>query len=317
MNRALLFVAIFLGWSLHNPAAAQLSGHNTKGDFGLQAGTQPPPGWYVVPMYYDYSADEFRDKNGDRFLADTNGGSIDVGAAVVGIIWVTEKKVFGGNYSFTIWPAVTNNALEFPPSGINAEVSTGLADLYVQPINLGWNTTRADFTAGLGVYAPTGEYDSNGSSNRGLGMWSYEVFGGTTVYLDKARTWHFATIAAFETHGKKDGTDIRVGDLLTLEGGIGKSFKEGALSVGIAYYAQWKLSDDDFGTNPSLPVGPTIGKHRVFGFGPEITLPLASKRTLFGFLNLRYIRETGARTALQGDTFLATFTFPVPSIPLQ
>jgi len=317
MNRALLFVAVFLGWSLLNPSAAQLSGHNTKGDFGLQAGTQPPPGWYVVPMYYDYSADKFRDKNGDRFLANTSGGSIDVGATVVGIIWVTEKKVFGGNYGFSIFPAVTNNALEFPPSGVSAEVSTGLADLYIQPVNLGWNTTRADFTAGLGVYAPTGEYDSNGSSNRGLGMWSYEVFGGTTVYLDKAKTWHFATFAAFETHGKKDGTDIRVGDLLTLEGGIGKSFKEGALSVGIAYYAQWKLSDDDFGINPSLPVAPTIGKHRVFGFGPEITLPLASKRTLFGFLNLRYIRETGARTALQGDTFLATFTFPVPGIPLQ
>jgi hypothetical protein len=55
-------------------------------------------------------------------------------------------------------------------------------------------------------------------------MWSYEVFGGTTVYFDEKRTWNFATLASFETHGKKDGTDIRVGDLLTLEGGLGKSF---------------------------------------------------------------------------------------------
>ena len=53
------------------------------------------------------------------------------------------------------------------------------------------------------------------------------------------------------------------------------------------------------------------------GFGPEVTLPLASKSMLYGFLNLRYFRETGARTALEGNTFLATFTFPVPSIPLQ
>jgi len=317
MNRTLLIVCLLAGWSIFNPAAAQLSGHNTKGDFGLQAGTQPPPGWYVVPMYYDYSADTLRDRNGDRLLANPSGGSVDVGAAVVGLIWVTEKKVFGGNYSFSAWPAVTNNALEFPPLGIDTKVSTGLADLYIQPINLGWNTERADFTAGVGIYAPTGEYDSNGSSNRGLGMWSYELFGGTTVYFDKAKTWHFATFAAYETHGKKDGTNIRVGDLLTLEGGIGKSFKDGALSIGIAYYAQWKLSDDDFGLNPGLPIGPVLGKHRVFGFGPEVTIPLASKKTLFGFLNLRYIKETGARTALEGDTFLVTFTFPVPSIPLQ
>jgi hypothetical protein len=155
MNRALLFIALFLGWSLLNPSAAQLSGHNTKGDFGLQAGTQPPPGWYVVPMYYDYSAEKFHDKNGDRLLADSNGGSIDAGAGVVGFMWVTEKKIPGRNYGFAIWPAVTNNTLEFPLSGTNTEVSTGLADVYVQPVILGWNTTKADFTAGLGVYVPT------------------------------------------------------------------------------------------------------------------------------------------------------------------
>ena len=72
-----------------------MSGHNTKGDYGLQAGTQPPHGWYVVPMYYGYSADKFRDKNEDSFLADANGGSIDVGAAIAGSIWITEKKFLG------------------------------------------------------------------------------------------------------------------------------------------------------------------------------------------------------------------------------
>jgi len=69
MTRALLFIGISANWSLLNTSAAQFSGHNTKGDFGLQAGTQPPPGWYVVPMYYDYSADKFRDNNGGKFLA--------------------------------------------------------------------------------------------------------------------------------------------------------------------------------------------------------------------------------------------------------
>ena len=116
---------------------------------------------------------------------------------------------------------------------------------------------------------------------------------------------------------KKDGTDIRVGNLLTVEGGIGKSFMEGAGNVGIAYYAQWKLSDDDFGIHlPQLP-SRRLGQHRVYGFGPELTLPLATRKTLFGFLNLRYFWETGARSSLQGNTFVATLTFPLPGIPLQ
>lgn len=300
------------------PVQAQLSGHNTKGDFGLQSGSQAPPGWYLVaPMYYRYSADEFRDRNGDRFLAIASSGSVEATAWITGAIRVSEHKILGGNYSFSIWPGVTDNALEFPPLGLDEGTSTGLADLYVQPINLGWNTPRADFVAGLGVFAPTGNYEAGGDNNRGLGMWSYELFGGTTVYFDEARTWHFAATAFYETHGKKDGTDIRVGDILTLEGGLGKSFKEGAANIGIAYYAQWKLSDDDFGIDlPELP-NRRLGKNRVYGFGPEITLPLATTQTLWGFLNLRYFWETGARSALQGNTFVVTLAFPLPGIPLQ
>jgi hypothetical protein len=299
-------------------AISQLSGHNTKGDFGLLSGTQSPPGWYMVaPMYYRYSADEFRDRSGDRLLATDRGGSIEANAWVAGAIWVSDYKLFGGNYSFTIFPGVTNNALEFPPTGVDTRTSTGLADLYVQPINLGWTTPRADFIAGLGLFAPTGEYEAGGDSNRGLGMWSYELFAGTTLYFDEARTWHFAATAFYETHGKKDGTDIRVGDILTLEGGLGKSFMQGAASAGIAYYGQWKISDDDFGVElPTLP-NRRLGKNRVYGIGPELMIPLATKSTLFGFLNLRYFWETGARSSLQGNTFVATVSFPIPSIPLQ
>lgn len=205
-----------------NPVHAQLSGHNSKGDYGLQSGSQAPPGWYLVaPMYYRYSADEFRDRHGDQLSALAGAGSIEANAWLAGAIWVSDHKLFGGNYSFVIFPGVTNNALGFPPLGVDERVSTGLADLYVQPVNLGWNTQRADFVAGIGIFAPTGEFEPDGSSNRGLGMWSYELFGGTTVYLDEARSWHFAATAFFETHGKKEDTDIRVGNLLTIEGGLG------------------------------------------------------------------------------------------------
>lgn len=308
-----LLLVILLPLSSH----AQFAGHNTRGDYGLQSGTQAPPGFYVVPLFYDYSADTLRDSNGDPFSPLGGGGSIDAQALIAGFVWVSEKKVLGGNYGFSIFPGVTNNALGLPAIQYDTKTSTGLADLYIQPIVLGWNTDRADFTAGLGIFAPTGEFEVLGDSNRGLGMWSYEIFGGTTVYFDKRKTWHFAATAFYETHGKKDGTDIRVGDLLTLEGGLGKSFMDGAVNVGIAYYAQWKTSNDDLGLGFTVPVSQPFDKHQVYGIGPEITLPLASKKKLYGFLNLRYFWETGSRSTLEGDTFLLTLSFPVPSIPLQ
>ncbi len=317
LTNLLALTALLLALLFPLAGHAQLSGHNTKGDFGLQSGTQAPPGFYVVPLFYDYSADTLRDGNGDSFEPLGGGGSVDARAMIVGGLWVTDKKFLGGNYGFAIFPGVTNNALELPALQSDTKTSTGLADLYIQPIILGWNKARADFTAGLGIYAPTGEFQAGGDSNRGLGMWSYEIFGGTTVYFDEARTWHFAATAFYETHGKKDGTDVRVGDILTLEGGLGKSFMDGAVNVGVAYYAQWKVSDDDFGLGFIPPGGPLLDRHRVYGFGPEVTIPLASTAKLYGFLNLRYFWETGARTTLEGNTFLATFTFPIPSIPLQ
>jgi hypothetical protein len=73
---------------------------------------------------------------------------------------------------------------------------------------------RADFVAGLGIFAPTGKYEPEGSDNTGLGMWSLEFFAGTTVYLDAAKSWHLATTAFFETHTEKEDSDIKVGNLL-------------------------------------------------------------------------------------------------------
>ncbi len=316
--KVMYFPALLLALLLPIAGHAQLAGHNTRGDFGLQSGTQASPGFYIVPLFYDYTADALRDKTGDKFPPIAGGGgSVDARALIAGFVWVSDKKLLGGNYGFAAFPGVTNNAIEFPALQTSSKTSTGLADLYIQPIVLGWNTERADFTAGLGIYAPTGEYKAGGDSNRGLGMWSYELFGGTTVYFDESRAWHFAATAFYETHGKKDGTDVRVGDILTLEGGLGKSFMDGAFNVGVAYYAQWKISDDDFGLGFTLPGGPLLDRHRVYGFGPEVTIPLASKKKLYGFLNLRYFWETGARTTLEGNTFLLTLSFPVPSIPLQ
>lgn len=304
---------------LHLPQCfAGFAGHNTKGDFGLQSGSQLPPGWYLLsPMYYRYETDTIRDQDGNRISDPQERGSLDVNAYIFGLIWVSEYTIFGGNYSFQVFPAFTDNTLENPAIGLNESVSTGFTDLYFQPVNIGWKTDRADFTAGLGIYAPTGEYEAGGSDNLGLGMWSFEVFAGTTIYLDEAKSWHFAATAFYETHTDKEDTDINVGDILTIEGGFGKSFMEGALNLGVAYYAQWKLTEDDIPNLDMLADNIRDGKNRVYGIGPEISIPLASSSKLYGFLNARYFWEFGAESTTEGEALVVSLTFPIPSVPLQ
>ena len=114
--------------------------------------------------------------------------------------------------------------------------------MLIRPLDLGWHTQRADIAAGFQVYVPTGRYEQGGDDNIGKGMWTYEPFLGTTVYFDEKKTFSLAATAYWELHGSKKDTDIKVGQILTLQGGLGKSFLGGGLIIGAAYYAQWKLT---------------------------------------------------------------------------
>jgi hypothetical protein len=149
-------------------------------------------------------------------------------------------------------------------------------------------------------------------------MWSFELSGGGTTYLDTNRSISLSTVAYWETHSKKDGEvrlpiatarDVKVGQLLTLEGGAAKSFLQGAAHVGVAYYAQWKLTADDLGFNIPPSLG-NLPKHRVFGVGPDVTIPIAVKKKLISLVNVRYLIEQGARFKTQGNTLIITNTFP-------
>ena len=296
---------------------AQFNGHNSLGDFGLLSGSQPAPGFYAAAFYYRYGTDAVRNRNGDRLGFEVGDPSNLTVSAFAPILWyVSGAKVLGANFGVMAVLPLANIALEVPILDRASKTGTAIGDLYIQPVNLGWHSDRADFTAGLGVFAPTGRYEDGADDNTGLGMWTFEGYAGASVYLDQAKSWHVATTAFYETHGDKKDSDARVGDILTLEGGFGKSFLEGALSVGAAYYAQWKVTDDDFGLGFQLPTDRLVGKHEVFGLGPEVTVPLATSQKLIALVNVRYLWETGARTKTEGQTLTVTATFPVPSIPI-
>jgi hypothetical protein len=310
------------------PAHAQLNGENLLGDTGVRNGSQPAPGVYAGLFYYRYSTDTIKDKDGNRLTLDpSQPGSEKLHAIMPVFIYVSHAKVLGANYGMMAAMPFANGALEAPAFGFDADLSTGASDLYVVPFQLGWHTPRADVSTAFGFFAPTGRYTAGGGDNLGKGMWSYELSAGTTAYFDEKKTWSFATSGFWELHSKKEDTGdvrvgnilltgVRVGQLLTLEGGFGKSFLDGAASVGLAYYAQWKLTHDDFGVPINLPGEPLIGKHRVWGFGPDVTVPIAIKSKLIALVNFRYFWETGARVKTEGQTLLLTATFPVPSIKI-
>ena len=109
-----------------------------------------------------------------------------------------------------------------------------------------------------------------------FGMWGQEVMAGVTGYLTEDRKYHAASAVSFNFQSKKEDSETKVGNAMNLEGGIaGKAF-ESARAREIQ----------------GLPPIFVRGKNRVFAIGPEVTLTLARKNTVYGFLNVKYFWET-------------------------
>jgi hypothetical protein len=317
-------VAFAAATCLATPAHAQFNGENLLGDMGVKSGTQPEPGTYISTIYYRYFADSIKGPDGTSIIPDETANQT-INAGVPLVVYVSPKKIFGAHYSLMAVMPFANGSLEAPAYGLSETAGAGPSDLYVMPAQLGWHFSRADVTTGFAFFAPTGRHEAGASDNLGKGMWSYEVSGGGTAYLDKQRSLSISTMGYWETHTKKDGEvqfqrttvhDVRVGQLLTLEGGIGKSLLHGAASVGAAYYAQWKLTPDQMEFAPSSADMSIPDKHRVFGFGPDVTIPIAAKSKLIALVNARYLWETGAQIKTQGQTLMVTTTFPVGGIKI-
>ena len=322
--RRLVFLGLACGLSLLPavPAQAQLNGSHSLGDFGVLSGSQPQPGFYAALFYYRFDTDTIKDADGNT-LRLTPGAPSSLGlTAAAPIAWyVSNAKVLGANYGAMVVLPFANASLEAPAFSLGSTIDTGVADMLVRPLDLGWHKEHADIVAGFQFYAPTGRYERGGDDNLGKGMWTYEPFLGATVYLDEKKSFSLAATAYWEVHGSKKDTDVKVGQILNLQGGLGKSFLGGGLVIGAAYYAQWKLTSDRL-AGFELPGGGDIdvtarNKHKVFGFGPEVTLPIATRSKLYALVNARYLWETGARVHTQGQTLAVTATFPIPSVKLK
>ena len=202
--------------------------------------------------------------------------------------------------------------------GTNLDVpgSFKFTDIYVQPLQLGWHKSRADFVAGWGLFLPTGSWELGGDHG-GLGMWSNLFQAGTTLHLDDKHAWTASLLASYEIHSHKEDTNIKVGDIVTLEGGIGKSFYkpvEGSpipriTNFGLVYYTQFKVTSDEGPAGSSLLFEGM--KDHVFGIGLEANVFLPKQKLLLG---LRVVPEFAAQDRTQGSTFMLTLAYQAKSL---
>ncbi|HEY7395971.1 MAG TPA: transporter [Gemmatimonadaceae bacterium] len=272
-----------------------------RGDVGLLAGTQAPPGAYAGLFFNNYHATQVIDAFGRSLPINTT-----INALAILLEYSAPYKVLGGRWAALAGIPWVNTAISV--ANITTPGNWGFSDVYVVPLQLGWTLRQADLLFGQGFFAPSGRFHPGSADNTGLGVWSWESTLGATVYKDMTKRTSFSTLASYQVQSFKRDTDQRPGQVLTLEGGIGEAVPLLRGRAGAVYYAQWKLTDDQGFTLP-----PNFdAHHRYFGIGPELTGAFPTKPVSVS-LTLRYYRELWNRVAPQGGSLVLSGTAYLPS----
>ncbi|RFM27305.1 SphA family protein [Deminuibacter soli] len=288
--------------SLH--ATAQVKGTHLLGDAGLGAGTQTSPSLSLAVPAYIYTASNFKNDNGDVINKHPDLTAFVTG---VGVSVVTNVKILGGNWGASALVGFASNKID--GSQVYSKSPLSFTDTYVQPVQLGWKTARADFVAGYALYLPTGRYTLGADDNTGLGITTNEFSGGTTLYLDAKKQWNFSLLASYALNSKKKNTDIKPGDLLSLEGGLAKTWYipvagtpiPRVINLGMVYYIQTKSSRDKIPITDAITYTGT--KDHIYALGAEGNILFPKSLTAFSF---RWLGEFGASNRFQGNTFFIT-----------
>jgi hypothetical protein len=334
MQLASLVVTVVLLISVL-PARAQQKPQWMPGQVGLNAGIVPSPGFSYVNIDINYNSGAFIGPRGSAIPAT---GSYNVWAVENMFYGVANVKILGANPAavLALTPATgsLDADIQFPNIGLPSLSATGggggLADLFVEPIVLGWHEKRADIQLGEGLMLPTGRYSPGATNNVGTGYFGNHLLAGITYYLTKNRGTSANLFTDWEVHGARggtNGTDKTPGQAFTDEWGLGqvlplKKNMTQLLQVGVIGYDQWQVTANG-GTIPigatgvAIPAS-TLPFYSVHAVGGQLTyiLPLKDLNLYF-----KVEHEYKALNHFEGNTIVFggawTLRIPKPLPPKQ
>ena len=183
------------------------------------------------------------------------------------------------------------NAPTRPEPGSKSDFQLG--DVVLQPLGLGWHSGEWHSSVSWNVFLPTGRFTAGETNNVGKGLTSHMLTGGVTWLQGQSLPWAATATLRYEVFGKQEDTDIRPGQVLTLEGGVAKEVVPG-FDIGLLGYVSGQVTREE-GSAP----GTDTTKYRTAAIGPELTWrPDALPGAIFSF---RYYHEFYSRNTSRGD----------------
>jgi hypothetical protein len=276
------------------PVQAQVRGVYPLGMSATNSGVTSESGFTYANALLYYERDRKTGPDGETLETGSNSVLLDMNT----FIWVSEKIAALGNakYSAIATVPLARNSLTSDEVG-QISGATGLGDIYIQPLILGWQTARADIRLAYGFLAPTGRFDADANDNVGSGYWTHTLSSGQTFYLTEDRATAISAFEMFERHETQEGTHIRPGDTLSLDYSVTRVFplQNGLrLQVGLAGYEQWQISDK---TGPQIEPSQAAARYRVHALGLASNVVVPDWNLSFG---VRFFEEFSTRSTFEG-----------------
>lgn len=284
---------------------AMPSAQASEGGFGtypagfqdIRSGILPPPGWYFRESLEFYSGSVTQVVREGLLEADLH---LSLPVQYSALSQVTKSRLWGSNYSWVLIAPVVEPTLEgsvLTPTGpvMNRASITGLSQLYVMPLVLGWHNGRSHQKAWFAFYAPTGKYDVRDFLNTSLNRWAIEFDYGYT-YLDPKTGCEFDLAPGYTINFENPATAYRSGNEFHMDW-VAMKHLTPTWGVGAVGYA-W------IQTTPDSGAGAMLGamKGRAFALGPMVT---HSTRVGSAPINLvgKYYDEFGVKNRFAGHSY--------------
>ena len=226
-------------------------------------------------------------------------------------LYQTPWKIAGGQYAAAIavpfvWMEVKGNVQVGRRVGNRRDTASGLGDILILPLMLGWKKGDLSYGVSLGIYAPTGEFREGELANVGKNFWTFEP-GAYVSWLSSKIGLELSAFAGFDINTKNHTTDYRSGSVFHIDATVAEHLPLGKGFVGIGANAfLYQQISGDSGTGARL--GGFEG--RTVGIGPVLSYAAKIGNTDIA-AELKWLPELGVERRLKGDTiwFKLAFAF--------
>ena len=274
-------------------ANGQVRGVYPAGMNVTNGGVAPAPGFSYSNLFIVNSRDRRAGPDGDTLATGEQSILLDLNT----VAWGSHGNAIGeARLGATATVILSRNSLTSDVEG-SLGSGSGLGDLFVQPLILGWTKGQIDIRAAYGIVAPTGRFEAGADDNVGSGYWTHALSAGATRYLGERRSSSLSAFAMYELHEKQETTDIRPGDTLTLDASwmrVDARRADRQFQYGAVAYAQWQTTDK---RGPGVSPDESREHYRVYSLGLATGLAWPGRRSS---LMLKLFREFDARSTFEG-----------------